>query len=250
MKKVLFLIASVVSIGASAQSSLKLTNTHDNSTVNYNDTLYLTTEVESEIKVIFDLKNTGANQNVYTVMREDLLMNTGASAYFCFAGYCYPTSTTTSPDADTLGPNQSASGLSGDYKMLTTDLMEGSVIGKSIVRYNVINVNDANDKFKFVIKYNYSKPVGIKENSKIFSSFEIFPNPANTTASILINSTKNFESNVIVVNSLGQTVFQTEVTVTEGKNKIDLNVGNLQAGVYFATVKTGNTTISKKLIVN
>ena len=47
-----------------------------------------------------------------------------------------------------------------------------------------------------------------------------------------------------------QFAYQKNIAVAEGKNKIDLDVENLPSGVYFASLKTGASTISKKFIIN
>ena len=215
-----------------------------------NATLYPTTSANGVESIIFDLKNTGSTTNVYIVKRYDVQLNTGASAYFCFAGNCYPDFTMTSPDADTLLPGQSASELPGLYKLLTTDLQEGPAVGQSIVKYTIKNVANANDTAQITLKYNYSPPVGLKESVKNLSSFELFPNPAKETTSIRINSPKVFETSVILFNSLGEVVYQKEVSINEGKNKIDMDLQNLPSGVYFATVKTAAGTLTKRLVIN
>jgi hypothetical protein len=52
-----------------------------------------------------------------------------------------------------------------------------------------------------------------------------------------------------VVNSLGATISDKQVSLTEGKNKIDLNTGDLSTGIYFVVVKDGRSTVTKKFIV-
>src|SRR5690349_11219855 len=153
MKKALFYLGCLASLGAYSQTSLILTNTSDSKALAQNDTVYATTKAEEETKIIFDLKNTSASLKAYKVTRQDLLLNSGATAYFCFSGYCYPDVTTTSPDSTEIGAGISTSQLAGEYKMLTTDLAEGVTVGRSIIKYTAFNIDDVNDKFSFVIKY-------------------------------------------------------------------------------------------------
>lgn len=250
MKKVLLILAGAFSLSGFAQTIL-LTDMTTTTALAPNDTIYLTTEAESDIHILIDIKNTGSTQNVYKVKREDILLNGTAYAYFCFGGECYVETVTVSPDATTLTPGQSATQIPGTFNALTAYLMESTTVGKSIVSYTVFNVADPNNDFrKVTIKYNYPKPVGIKETSKSISSFEIFPNPAKETAFVLLNSQKSFESSLVLFNSLGQAVYEKEIHITEGKNKIEMGVGNLQAGVYFASIKTSSGSVSKKIVVN
>jgi hypothetical protein len=103
-----------------------------------------------------------------------------------------------------------------------------------------------------VIKYTAApSTVGIKESTKnLSSSFGVYPNPAKETTSIHVNAPKAMESTVQLFNSLGEVVYQKNINLVEGKNKIDMSLENLTSGVYFANLKTENSSLSKKLIVN
>jgi len=232
-----------------AQSTIQLKHVQESAVLAPNATVFVTTVAESNTKVDFDIKNTSANTQYYNAKRYDVILNTGASAYFCFAGNCYGDQTFVSPTSITLTAGQSASEIPGSFNILTSDLDEGQVVGLSVVKYTFINTANASDSVQVTIKYN-GTTVSVKEVAKTLSSFEIFPNPAKETASIRINSPKSVESTLSLFNSLGESVYQKVIAITEGKNKIDLNVENLPAGVYFASIKTGDSTISKKLIIN
>jgi len=53
-----------------------------------------------------------------------------------------------------------------------------------------------------------------------------------------------------VFNALGGLISTKNIQINEGKNKVDYNVENLPAGIYFASIKIGTTTTTKKFVVN
>lgn len=240
----------VIGFSAIAQTSIRLTLHSNGYTISPNETIYLRTKANSTSITEVDITNIGSTTNQYKVKRMDVVLNTDGIAYFCFGGNCYTENVFTSPDADTLAPGQSASELAGDFKLLSADFIEGPTVGLSTIDYTIFNVDVPSDKVTFTLKYNASEAVGLKENLKSFSGFEIFPNPAKETTSIHLNSNKALNANMVLVNALGETILKKELSLTEGKNKIDLNIENLNSGIYFVSIKTGETSISKKLIID
>ena len=88
--------------------------------------------------------------------------------------------------------------------------------------------------------------LGVSENT-IENAVALYPNPATSEVFISI-SDKTFSTfDVTIVNSLGQ--------VLERKTNVDnaattsLNVSNYSSGIYFITIKAGESTTTKKLVV-
>lgn len=251
MKKLLLLSLVGFSASVFAQSTIEIKNIDSSLLLAPNDTIVAFTSSESSTHVNLDIKNTSATDQHYNAKRYNVLLNTDAVAYFCFAGTCYGDQTFESPTSLTLTAGQSASSMSGSFNNLTAYLDEALVAGNSIIKYTFINATNPSDSVQIVIKYNAApNTVGIHESVKSLSAFGIFPNPAKEATSLLVNAPKTAESNVQLFNSLGEVVYQKNILLNEGKNKIDLNLENLSGGVYFASIKTGESTISKKLIIN
>jgi hypothetical protein len=250
MKKVLLLLSVAFGFGALAQSTIKLTLYGKSYTISPNEVIHIKTKANGTTITEIDITNTGSTTNQYKVKRMDVLLNTDALAYFCFGGNCYTENIFTSPDADTLAPGQSASQLTGDFKILSADLAEGPTVGISTIEYTVFNVDVPSDKVSFTLKYNSAEAVSIKENVKNLSDFSIFPNPAKESAVINLNSAKAMQSSLSVYNALGEVVVQKDLSLLEGKNKIELNTENLKSGIYFVSIANGSNSISKKLIIN
>ncbi len=251
MKKLLFSILSIASIIATAQTSILLTNTSSAGTITPNSNINLVTTAGANTNIVVDIKNTSGATKSYNVKRYDIQLNsagsTTASAYFCFAGNCYGAGTMVSPTPITLNSNQSASQLSGAYNMLIADLDEATSVGASIVKYTFINTTTASDSVQFTLKYN--APLGVNEITNTISSFDVFPNPATDFTSFKINSKTNTDAKFEVYNALGSSISNKTIALNEGKNKIDYNVESLSSGIYFASIKIGTSTITKKFIV-
>ena len=88
-------------------------------------------------------------------------------------------------------------------------------------------------------------PVGTKEIS-LASDYKVYPNPSNTGIfNIVIESIANEVTDLLVKNTLGQTIINKKIRLTEHSNeRIDLT--DYSNGIYFLTI--GRST--SKLIVN
>ncbi len=94
--------------------------------------------------------------------------------------------------------------------------------------------------------------VGIKDQNKSTSSSNLnfYPNPASNNATIDVTLTESAKLDVTILNSVGQSIYSTSVNGNVGSNKVDVNLSNLSAGLYFYQVKIGNSkAITKKFAV-
>lgn len=249
MKKLLLGIATLFAAGVQAQSTLMLTDYTNSVSVAPNATLNVVVSATTTSSFDVDIKNTGSTTNTYRVKRYDLSLNSGAAAYFCVAGQCYTSATYISPAANqlTLTAGQSASQLQGSYNMLVVELDEGPVMGPSIVKYTVFNTASAPDTVQFTVKYNFAS--GVKEQKGIVTSAEIYPNPVSDKGYLSINAASAKEAKISIINTLGATVSEKQVMLSEGKNKVDLNTELLSTGIYFAVIKSNGSAVTKKFIV-
>ena len=251
MKK-LILIASTLLLGGFqiiAQSSLAVTDVNNGmASVADNSVISYTTAVSDHITTEIDAKNTSASTKYYKLRRFDDVLNPGASAYFCVGGAnCYPPTTYTSPITMTLTPNQT---LASQSLALLLDLEEGTTPGYSSVRYQIYNINDANDVFTFTLKYN--ETVSVKEVTSLFSSVSsVYPNPTISKSHINISSSESIDNVTLsVTNSLGSIISTKYIDLSVGKNTVTIDSENLSSGIYFATISSNKTKIVKKFTVN
>lgn len=94
-------------------------------------------------------------------------------------------------------------------------------------------------------------PVGVAEIAKENVTFDVmnFPNPANGATSIVVGLKEGSNFEVAIYNSVGQLVDTYKVNGQVGGNEIHVDLNNFAAGVYVYNVKVGNTTVTKKLVV-
>jgi hypothetical protein len=71
----------------------------------------------------------------------------------------------------------------------------------------------------------------------------IYPNPVNS-GKIYISSKSSLDKKVEIFDVLGKKVLETMITTKE------VNVSNLSAGVYIIKIKEGESSATRKLIVN
>ena len=255
MKKLLLFASSVFlsCLNMMSQSSV-IVNDFSNGQVSIdnNSILNITTTSYEHVTTEINVKNTTNTAKVYKLRRFDDILNSGAAAYFCFSSAnCWNPTVIVSPLSVTL----TANGTSGDdlYSqnlMFLLDLEEGVNPGVSHVRYEIFNVNDANDVFTFTI--NYNDFVSVKENKQAFSSLSgVYPNPAVNKAFINLTSTEVVnDATVTIINSLGSIVSVKKIDLSIGKNAVAIDSESLSTGIYFATISNNKTKITKKFTVN
>lgn len=260
MKKILLLLAASFVYNGFSQSTIQVKDMTTGLNVAPNDTIHMVPIPFDVVSRNFDLKNIGTTTNTYKVIRYDIKLHKltpyttstdSAHAHYCFGGSCFGADTRISP-AQTLTMSQSSSQLAGSYNILTTELDETSdplVAGLSIIKYTFFNVNVSTDTLQFVIKYSPNN-VGVSTLDKIGNSIGVYPNPSKGAASLILNSDKYFETTVTIFNGLGEAIATKPVSITEGKNKINLASDNLASGVYFVSLKVDGKPVTKKLIVN
>ena len=247
MKKLLLFVSLGIAIAGVAQNSIQITNMSNSSTIAVNGTVHIQTSAGNNVNRLFDIKNTSASTQTYVLKRYDGTLNSGAAAYFCFAGSCFGPGTVVSGSL-VLTAGQSASNYTTAYTTLTADLDEGATVGQSTVKYSFRNAVTVADSFQIVLRYN-DPTASIKEYVSPFKSFDVSPNPANENVNITLNHKGSSLGEVSLINALGQTVYTKQIGFVEGKNKVSIDINELPNGIYFAKIKSGEFTDTKKITV-
>ncbi len=96
------------------------------------------------------------------------------------------------------------------------------------------------------------RPLGVTEvaNSETSTEVNIYPNPASEAATISVGlkDVKDFE--ISLYNSIGQQVITTmKINGKPGVNDVFVDLSKLNSGLYFYSVKTDNSVVTKKLII-
>ena len=92
-------------------------------------------------------------------------------------------------------------------------------------------------------------PTSIKTNATSNVSFEVYPNPTKGETNLKINAVNAGNTNVVVVNTLGQVVYSKQIELTVGINTLQLDANNFANGLYTVMVESQNGSMVKKLTV-
>lgn len=100
----------------------------------------------------------------------------------------------------------------------------------------------------YVFHYN-NVPLAIENNLQIENSVKIFPNPFSTvtTLEFYLSATENIS--VSIVDVVGRVVKNIPAkNLQSGKNRINLNLSELNSGIYFCKIKSNENLQTVKLI--
>ena len=81
-------------------------------------------------------------------------------------------------------------------------------------------------------------------------SFDIFPNPASKEINIRFYQENLNRANILLINTLGQTVYSKDVFVNDCLSEHVINVENLPKGFYFLKITNADgLTNTSKIVV-
>jgi hypothetical protein len=92
----------------------------------------------------------------------------------------------------------------------------------------------------------YSEVSGIDENSHSFA-FDLFPNPADESVRINCSEFNTESGSIEILSAEGKTL--QKKTVGKGNTDIEMDLKNLDAGMYMCRITIGNKRASRKLII-
>jgi hypothetical protein len=248
MKSVLLLPLALLSFGLFGQGSIQVFDANNTSTpLAANAIIDLTVSAGNSMQFTVDVKNVSASTKEIIAKRYDVSLNVGAAAYFCFASGCYPPQTMVSPSNLTLTPNQFASQVPGANQVLYADLDEGPVMGYSLIRYTFCDYNNPNDSIQIAFRYNII--TGVADITKSVQAMSLYPNPSEGNSSLMLNVNTAFNAKLRVFNALGDVVSEQNLNLSQGQHKVDLHLNQLSPGVYLVNLRSGQSTLTKRLVI-
>jgi hypothetical protein len=87
---------------------------------------------------------------------------------------------------------------------------------------------------------------GIENNNNEKHSVNVFPNPTTDKITIRIKGNISQEAQLSLYNTIGELISTTYTF----KNAIEIPLNNVNNGIYFLNIRTGNSNIVKKIIVS
>jgi len=89
----------------------------------------------------------------------------------------------------------------------------------------------------------------INSNEIKATALNIYPNPTTGNINLNLSLENDSEAQVLIVNRLGQTVYNNQVQLVKGDNQFNLNLDNLSNGSYYLKLETKNKVISKPFVI-
>ena len=197
----------------------------------------------SEIVFHAVVHNNTGNWMKIKVRRNQVEMLDSTSSYFCW-GVCFDDDVEESPDS-ILVPSGGSSvddAFSGHY-------IPKNKNGTSMVEYMFYNMENEEQNVKVLVKY-WTSPENIVEDMVNSGSIsDIYPNPAATFVNIDYEIPAEVKSAQIrIINLFGHIV--KEQAIKRNKNRLTMDISELEAGIYFYTLLIDNRIYhSKKLII-
>lgn len=92
--------------------------------------------------------------------------------------------------------------------------------------------------------------IGVKEENSPFNYFNVYPNPSGDVVNLSFNSEKPEQGFIRLFDNLGREVYYKSVSITQGKQKLQLSKSalNLSAGFYTLSVSTGAGVETAKIV--
>jgi hypothetical protein len=87
-------------------------------------------------------------------------------------------------------------------------------------------------------------------NRKSLEVFQNFPNPVLTKTSVDFTVLKATSAEFKIFNVLGKEVLDKKINARAGKNTIDLDLINFEDGIYMYSIKTGNTVMTRRMVIS
>jgi hypothetical protein len=99
-------------------------------------------------------------------------------------------------------------------------------------------------------KFGYSKIIALRlDGSSMSASFSAYPNPFNSNIKLTVNTIKNTNANINIINTAGQRLANQFVQLQTGQNIVVLqNLNSLQPGIYIVELVTEDGKNYQKVI--
>ncbi|MEY2922441.1 MAG: hypothetical protein RL108_1067, partial [Bacteroidota bacterium] len=167
----------------------------------------------------------------------DILLTTNAST----ALETFNATTPTSPNPTTWTTIASGVPNNGSYTVTLPDV----ATTKTTCRFMVKAVGNV---FLAVNSKNFTITPSLSTSEFGFANFSIYPNPNRGNFNVRFDSTSSNDISIVVNDIRGRSIFEKQYSNT-GLFDQNLQLNNVEAGVYLVTVKDGDQKIVKRIVI-
>jgi tetrahydromethanopterin S-methyltransferase subunit F len=102
-----------------------------------------------------------------------------------------------------------------------------------------------------VVRMNFDPSVGLEDETSEINGISLYPNPSNSETNVDFYLQTKSDVNINITDLSGKTVSSLGLTnVSTGSNSAKIDCSSLNSGVYYVTLSTANSTITKKFVKN
>jgi len=196
----------------------------------------------TDIFADLDVENTASSALPILCKKTEMNLVSGTNNTFCW-GLCFPPHVYVSPTAITL-----AAGETDTLNFLGEYYSQG-ITGTSRIAYTFYDENNPSDSIRIIVDYAYNVS-GLAESFARgeFRFSNAYPNPAQSIITFDYILPYGKQAELRLLNLLGSAV--RSIPVEGGNGSLQLNVSDLNEGVYFYSLWVRGEAIStRKLIV-
>ena len=168
----------------------------------------------------------------------DILLTTNASTSL----ETFNATTPTSPNATTWTTIATGVPNNGSYTVTLPNVTANKIACRFMVKA-VGNVFLAVNSKNFTIT-----PATASSDEFGFTNFSIYPNPNRGNFNVKFDSTSNNEISIVVNDIRGRNIFEKQFSNT-GLIDQNIQLSNVEAGIYLVTVKDGDQKIVKRIVI-
>ena len=141
--------------------------------------------------------------------------------------------------------------ITRDNKTMYTwiQILNGIAVERLTMTYDTIT-DDNGTSFETYCQLNRTATTGIFQPAAEDQRFLLYPNPANETVNLKIQEPTNEEIHVQISDISGKVVFRQTIAMNRQEYSPQLNLENLQPGIYMVTIESRAGRFSQRLIRN
>ncbi len=88
------------------------------------------------------------------------------------------------------------------------------------------------------------------ENLEYVSNVKLFPNPTSGSTTIEVTATESGNVNLSIFDVSGKILQTQSLNISKATQRFEINLENLDSGLYFVRLVDGNQSVTKRLIIN